>query len=346
MSAAVFQGIRDVTVEQLAVPEVGADDVLLEVSHCGICGSDLHFVVHWPGAGKPGTVEGHEFSGTVVALGANVRQWNVGDQVVGGPTPRCGTCEYCVALRPSLCIERGRVGADNGDWMGAFAQYKRMPAAQVLRIPDGLSLKHAALVEPMAVALHGITRSGGVSTTQRYLVTGGGPIGFLSVAALKAAGVSDVVVSEPHTARRRLCERLGARTISPDELVAPVMPHDLVDEPFDVVLECSGNRGAMESGLAQLKRGGTMVFVGAGINAPRFDPNRILLNEITITGAFVYDHDGFEQALALLASGRIDLEALVEPHDVPLDGLVDACVALNDGALAAKVMVSPMRSAS
>ena len=343
MSAAVFQGIREVTVEQLSTPAIGQDDVLLEVSHCGICGSDLHFVVHWPGAGKPGSVEGHEFSGTVVAVGANVREWQIGDAVVGGPSPRCGNCEYCRAQRPSLCVERGRVGADDDGWMGAFAQYKQMKADQVLRIPAGLSMKHAALVEPMAVALHGITRSGGADVNKRYLITGGGPIGFLSVAALSAAGVADIVVSEPHAVRRALCERLGARTISPDELQIPAMPHDLVAEPFDVVLECSGNRGAMESGVAQLKRAGIIVFVGAGINHPRIDPNRILLNEITITGSFVYDHDGFAQALELLASGRIDLDALVEPDDVTLEGLVEACVALNEGALAAKVMVVPQR---
>ena len=121
------------------------------------------------------------------------------------------------------------------------------------------------------------------------------------------------------------------------------MPTEIVDMAFDVVLECSGQRSAMEAGLAQLKRAGTMVFVGAGINPPRLDPNRILLNELTITGSFVYDHDGFPQALALLASGRIDLDLLVEADDVTLDGLVDACIALNDGDLAAKVMVIPQR---
>lgn len=341
MPAAVFQGIRDVSVEDRPVPTVGPDDVLIEVSHCGICGSDLHFIVHWPGAGKPGSVEGHEFSGTIVAVGERVTGWEVGTQVVGGPTPRCGRCEYCLEQRPSLCTDRGRVGADNGDWTGAFTRYKKMPAEQVLRIPDGLALKHAALVEPMAVALHGITRAGGADPTKRYLVTGGGPIGFLSVAALRAAGVDDVVVSEPHEVRRALCERLGARTVHPDDLPQPVWPHDIVDEAFDVVLECSGHKAAIEAGLAQLKRAGTLVMVGAGIHKPKFDPNRILLNELTITGAFVYDHDGFPRALELLASGKVPLDVLVEADDVPLDGLVDACVDLNEGRLAAKVMVVP-----
>ena len=346
MQAAVFHGIRDVPVELVAVPSLGEHDVLIEVSHCGICGSDLHFIVHWPGAGKPGTIEGHEFSGRVAAIGSAVTQWVVGDEVVGGPTPRCGRCEFCVQQRPSLCIERGRVGADDGDWMGAFAQYKKIDERQILRVPAGLDLRYAALVEPMAVALHGITRAGGADPSKRYLVTGGGPIGFLTVAALRAEAVAEVVVSEPHAARRELCERLGARTVDPSELNRPIMPHDMVEHPFDVVLECSGHRSAMEAGFAQLQRAGTMVFVGAGIHAPKIDPNRLLLNELTITGAFVYDHDGFPRALELLASGKIPVELLVESAEVPLHGLVDACVALNEGQLAAKVMIVPGRQGS
>jgi threonine dehydrogenase-like Zn-dependent dehydrogenase len=341
MPVAVLYGIRDVQVEQRPIPALGPRDVLLEVSHCGICGSDIHFIVEWPGAAKPGSIEGHEFSATVAAVGSEVDTWHVGDRVVGGPSPRCGRCDYCRAHRPSLCVERGKVGADDGDWQGAFARYKRMRADQLLRVPDGLSLRHAALVEPMAVALHGITRGGGVDPAKRYLVTGGGPIGFLTVAALLAAGAGDVVVSEPHERRRELCERIGARVITPDTLVTPPMPHDIVDEPFDVVLECSGRREAMEAGLAQLRRAGRLVLVGAGIRAPRFDPNRILLNELEITGSFVYDHDGFPRALELLASGRVPLDLLVEPDDIPLDRIVDASVDLFEGRRPAKAMVVP-----
>jgi (R,R)-butanediol dehydrogenase/meso-butanediol dehydrogenase/diacetyl reductase len=298
-------------------------------------------MVEWEGAAKPGAIEGHEYSGTIVALGANVTGWALGEEVVGGPSPRCGVCEYCLAGRPSLCTDRGKVGAGENAWQGAFAGYKAVHAAEMLRVPEGLSMRHAALVEPMAVALHGITRAGGAIPGKRYLVTGGGPIGFLSVAALKAAGVDDIVVSEPHEGRRDLCARLGARVVDPMELETPVMPHDLVAEPFDVVLECSGHKEAMEAGLAQLKRAGTMVFVGAGIRRPRFDPNRILLNELTITGSFVYDADGFPRALELLASGRVPLDVLVERDDVPLDGLLGAAVDLHEGRLAAKVMVVP-----
>ncbi len=348
MPAAVFMGLRAVEVKDVPLPELDSDEVLVEVSHCGICGSDLHFLVEW--GGREGAIEGHEWSGTVAAVGSDVTEWKVGDEIVGGPSPKCGRCEYCLADRTSLCIERGRVGDDpdddDGGWQGAFAGYKKMRASQMLRVPDGLALKHAALTEPMAVALHGITQGGGARPGTRWLVTGGGPIGFLSVAALKAQGIDDIVVSEPHERRRALCERLGARAVHPDELQAPAMPHDMVDEPFDVVLECSGSNLAMEVGLAQLKRAGTLVLVGAGIRRPKFDNNRILLNELVITGAFVYDHDGFPRALALLASGKVPLDVLVEADDVPLDGLLDAAISLHEGGLAAKVMVVPRTGVS
>ncbi len=339
MPAAVFQGLRAVTVEEVPVPQPGPGEVILEVSHCGICGSDLHFLIEW--GGKQGAIEGHEYSGRIAAIGEGVTGWEVGDAVVDGPSARCGRCEYCLANRPFLCTERNRVGTGESEWQGAFARYTKVQAGDLLRIPEGLSLRHAALTEPLAVALHGITRAGGARPGTRWLVTGGGPIGFLSVAALQALGVDDVVVSEPHAKRRALCERLGARTVLPESLEIPPMPRDLVDEPFDAVLECSGNPQAMETGLAQLKRGGSLVFVGAGIRRPKIDNNRVLLNELVITGAYIYDHDGFPRALELLASGKMPNDLLVEREDVPLDGLLDAAIGLGKGDLAAKVMVVP-----
>jgi len=336
MRAAVYRGPHDVVVEDRPTPEVGPHDVLLEVSHCGVCGSDLHFVLD--GWGRPGSIEGHEYSGRVIAVGDAVTQWSVGDEVVGGPTPRCGDCEYCRAGRPQLCAARGKFGDEA--WQGAFAEYVRTTDSSLLRVPDGLSLREAALAEPLAVALHGLTR-GGVTAGQRVLVAGAGPIGALSIAAAVARGVAEVVVSEPHPRRRELAERLGAVAVAPDELTTPPYPGDEVDPPFDVALECSGHAVAMEAALGQLRRGGTLVLVGAGIKPPRFDPNRILLNELVITGAFVYDPDGFPRALELLASEGFPLDVLVEAEDVPLEGLLDACERLGAGELPAKVLIAP-----
>jgi threonine dehydrogenase-like Zn-dependent dehydrogenase len=205
-----------------------------------------------------------------------------------------------------------------------------------------MSLRVAALAEPLAVALHGLTR-GGVRSGQRVLVTGAGPIGTLSVAAARARGVTDIVVSEPHPKRRALAERLGATVVMPDELVTPASPGDVVAEPFDVVLECSGNSRAMESGLSQLQRGGTLVLVGAGMHRPKFDNNRILLNELVITGAFIYDADGFDRALELLADPSFPSDALIESEDVALDDILGAIEGLHEGELAAKVMIVPNR---
>jgi threonine dehydrogenase-like Zn-dependent dehydrogenase len=339
MRAAVYKGDRRIDVEDHPTPEVGPDDVLLEVSHCGVCGSDIHFVLE--GWSAPNRVHGHEYSGTVVAVGDAVTSWSVGDAVVGGPSVRCGECEYCRAGRPNLCVGRGAVG-EGGDWQGAFADYMRVPEGELLRLPDGVTLREAALTEPLSVALHGITQSH-VQPGERVLVTGGGPIGALSVAALIHRGITDVVVSEPSPVRRELCERLGATVVEPDALRTPPSPNAIVDEPFQVALECSGHAVAMEQCLGQLARTGRLVLVGAGIKPPRFDPNRILLNELVITGAFCYDADGFDRALELLASPTFPKDLLIEPEDVGLDGLLGAIERLGAGEIPAKVVVAPAR---
>jgi L-iditol 2-dehydrogenase len=339
MPAAVLLGPGRMEVQEVAVPALGDDDVLVEIEHCGVCGSDLHMVLE--GWGAPGTVPGHEWTGTVAAVGPAVTGWQVGDAVVGGPPVRCGTCPSCVAGRPSLCDGRDTPGIEVE--RGAFARYKVHPAAELLAMPPGIDRRAAALAEPLAVALHGITQAR-IEPGQRVLVLGAGPIGALSIAALRAMGVDDVTCAEPHAGRRALAEAVGAAAVlDPADLRVPSIaePGLVVAGAVDVVLECSGKARAMEAGLAQLRRGGTLVLVGAGIEPPRFDPNRILLNELVITGAFVYDHDGFERALALLGSGALPVEALLEPGAVGLDGVLDAMRGLADGRLAGKVLVQP-----
>lgn len=338
MKAAVYKGDQTIEVEDRPTPEVGPTDVLLEVSHCGVCGSDIHFVLE--GWSAPDKIHGHEYTGTVVAVGDDVTRWQLGDLVVGGPSVRCGECEYCRAGRPSLCSGRGEVGM--GDYQGAFADYKLVEERELLRLPDGLGLRDASLVEPLAVALHGISQAR-VQPGDRVLVTGGGPIGALSAAALIHRGITDVVVSEPSPVRRELVERLGATAVTPEDLRTPPMPNEIVAEPFTVALECSGHAAAMEQCLGQLARTGRLVLVGAGIKPPRFDPNRILLNELVITGAFCYDADGFERALAMLAEPGFPTSLLIEPEDVGLHELRDAIGRLGAGEVPAKVVVNPAR---
>jgi (R,R)-butanediol dehydrogenase/meso-butanediol dehydrogenase/diacetyl reductase len=197
------------------------------------------------------------------------------------------------------------------------------------------------LTEPLAVAMHAITRSG-VGPGDRVLVTGAGPIGLLAIAALRARRVDDVVVSEPAPTRRERALAVGASlVVTPAQLEVPAMPMDLVGDPFGAVLECSGRADAMETGLGQLGRGGRLVLVGTGMHSPRLDNNRILLNELTVTGAYNYDGGGFTAALELLASGALPVDLLIEPEDVPLSGLLEAMQKLAGAELAGKVLVVP-----
>jgi 2-desacetyl-2-hydroxyethyl bacteriochlorophyllide A dehydrogenase len=275
-------------------------------------------------------------------VGTEVTGWAPGDLAVGGPSPKCGTCEYCLGGRPSLCTGRNDPGLGGGR-PGAFAEYHVTEAVSLNRVPEGLALKAAALAEPLAVSLHALTQ-GQVEAGHRVLVTGGGPIGALAAAAALARGAREVVVSEPNPRRRALCEQLGATVVSPEDLVPPRSPDQMIDDPFDAAIEASGNQKAMEVAHTQLKRGGRLVLVGAGMGMPRFDNNRILLNEIVITGAFVYDADGFERALELLTSPDFPVDLLVEADDVTLDGASDAFARIAAGELAAKVMITPAPS--
>ncbi len=215
MPAAVYQRPGQVAVEERAVPVPGPGQVLVEVDRCGICGSDIHLLLDgW--ASGPGLIAGHEFTGTVAAVGAGVEEWTIGTEVVGGTSPKCGRCRRCLEGKPSQCENRAQSIADSGD--GAFARYTLVRAASLLRLPPGLTGRQAALAEPLAVALHGITRSG-VTTEDEVMVVGAGPIGALTIAALVARGMGPGTVVEPGARRKELARELGAAAVlEPDDL--------------------------------------------------------------------------------------------------------------------------------
>lgn len=346
MPVAVYRGRGVVEVEQRPVPAPAPGEVLVEVSHCGVCGSDLHMMVErW---GKPGFVGGHEFTGSIVAVGPDVTAWSVGDLIVCGSSPKCGRCRRCLEGKPSQCERRdGDIGRDLGDGNGAFARYTLVREASLLRLPDGVSLRDAALAEPLAVALHGITRSR-IGPGDSSMIFGAGPIGALTLAVLKARSDSGpVTVVEPGAARRDLARALGADTVlTPDELdVFPLWePERISPHAVDVVFECSGKKQAMEAGFHQLRRGGMLTMVGAGVEPPSLDPNRMILNELGVCGSFIYDADGFDRALDLLASAVLPTHLLIDGDDVPLDRLGDALTGLANGSIAGKAMVVPRLS--
>jgi 2-desacetyl-2-hydroxyethyl bacteriochlorophyllide A dehydrogenase len=336
MPAAVYVGDGRMAVQDLPVPVPGPGEVLVEVAQCGICGSDMHLVLE--GYAKPGTVLGHEWAGTVVATAADVSGWEPGARVVSNPTPGCGRCRPCRRGRPSVCLEREP--PDYLSFGGAFCRYVVVRAERLLRIPDALSTRVAALTEPTAIAVHTVNLAR-VETDDRVLITGAGPVGLLTLSVLRAAGVTDITVSEPSPVRRARAAAIGAAAVvTPDSLTAPPLGRP-VEEPFAVAFECSGHAGAAEAALNQLDFAGTLLFVGTGREMPRVNHNRMIVLELTVLGAYNYDDDGFGPALELLASGALPTDLLIEPDDVPLSGVFDAMKRLADGELPGKVMVRP-----
>jgi len=335
MSAAVYQGDGRIEVEQVPVPDPGPGEMLIEISACGICGSDLHLV--FDGYASPGSILGHEWSGTVASHPTD-SGWTAGDRVVFSPTPGCGRCRPCRRGRPAVC--RDRPPSDLRDQRGAFAQFITVGTGNAVRIPASLSSRSAALAEPTAIALHAI-RLSGARPGDRVLVTGGGPVGLLVTAVLRAQGVADITVSEPVEARRLRALAVGAaRVVRPDALEAPG-PGTTVEHPFAVAFECSGRARAAEQALGQLDRAGTLVFVGTGPEPVAVNHNRMIVLELEAVGAVNYDDDGLVAALDLLDGGSLPLGHLIEADTVPLGDLMETMRRLSRGEIPAKVLVHP-----
>jgi (R,R)-butanediol dehydrogenase/meso-butanediol dehydrogenase/diacetyl reductase len=309
--------------------------VLIEIAECGICGSDLHMVLER--YAQPGAILGHEWSG-IVASAPGDSGWSPGDRVVGNPSPGCGVCRPCRRGRPSVCL--ARASADFVGYRGAFCRFKTVAADGLIRIPDSLPTRVAALTEPMAIALHAL-RIGGVGPDDRVLVTGAGPVGLLIIAALRAQGISDITASEPSPVRRQRALDVGAGcVIAPGLLLEPPMAAPAA-EPYSVIFECSGHASAVESALGQLDYAGTLVIVGTGFEPPRFNQNRVIIFELEIVGTYNYNAEGFQPAVDLLASGTLPLESLIEPNDIPLSEVMDSMQRLSRGEIPSKVMVRP-----
>jgi 2-desacetyl-2-hydroxyethyl bacteriochlorophyllide A dehydrogenase len=330
MAAAVYVGDGHIAVERVPVPEARPGELLVEVSECGICGSDLHLV--FSRYAKPGAILGHEWSGTVVAGEGAGSGWTTGERVVFSPTPGCGVCRPCRRGRPSVCLQRQP--SDIREMRGAFAQYVAVSSANLLRIPDSLPSRSAALAEPTAIALHAVELS----------VTGGGPVGLIIVAVLRARGVADVTVCEPVALRRERALAVGAAgSVAPEDLVDPSLG-STVAEPYAVAFECSGHASAAERALGQLDFAGTLVFVGTGSEPTRVNHNRMIILELEAVGTFNYSAEGFRPALDLLDSGAMPLDALIEADAVPLSGVMEAMERLSRGEIPAKVLVEPRAS--
>jgi L-iditol 2-dehydrogenase len=308
--AAVLVRPSEIVVEERPVPTPGPREVLVEIAAVGVCGSDVHYYEHGrigPHVVRAPLVLGHESAGRVVELGGEVTRHAVGDRVTLEPGVPCGRCRECRAGRYNLCPDVVFFATPPID--GAFANYVAIHEDFAFALPDSLSDEAGALMEPLSVGIWAC-RKGGVTAGDRVLVTGAGPIGLLAMQVALAFGATQVEISDMSEPRLELARRTGATRAL----------HAGADTPgeADVLIECSGNNAALQAGVSALRPAGVAVVVGMGPGETAEIPLSLIQNrEIWLTGTFRYANT-YPTAIALAASGRVDLEAIVTGH-YPLD---------------------------
>lgn len=312
----------------------GLGEVSIAVAFVGLCGTDLH-IVHGDMDARVTTPHtfGHEMSGTIAAVGPGVSDWRVGEQVTVMPLLWDGTCAACMAGHQHVCQNLVFIGVDSP---GALQGLWNVPVSTLVRLPDGMDLQIAALVEPLAVAVHDVRRSG-LAGADRSVVLGGGPIGSLIAMVARASG-ADVLVVEPESTRRGVVEGLGFRTADPriDDVLEHVTEWT-AGAGADVVFEVSGSEAAVLSATSLPRVRGTVVIVAIHPVPRPVDLHRVFWRELRLLGARVYERRDFEEAVRLLAGGAVSVDALVTGIR-PLDEITEAISDLQEGR-AMKVLV-------
>ncbi|WP_344647183.1 2,3-butanediol dehydrogenase [Cryptosporangium japonicum] len=351
MKAAIFHDRKNITIDDVPAPELRPGAVAIDVAWCGICGTDLHEYLEGPifipstghphpltGEAQPVTM-GHEFSGTVTALGAGVTDLNVGDGVVVEPYVVCGDCELCAAGNYNLCTRMGFIGLAGGG--GGLSEKVVVDQRWVHPVGD-IPLDQAALIEPLAVGHHAFVRSGARAGDVAF-VGGAGPIGLLLAAVLKAEGLT-VIISEPSVARKTMARTTGVadHVLDPatDDVVARV--RELTGGAgADVAFECTSVNAVLDQLLDAVKPAGVVVNVSIWGAPATIDMQKVVLKEIDLRGTIAYVND-HPATIKLVQDGKVDLAPFITARialDDLLDEGIDTLVNRNDTAV--KILVHP-----
>lgn len=335
MQAVFYEGHRQIRVGRRDPIAPGDDEVQLKVSHCGICGTDLH-IFH--GAMDQRVtmpqVLGHEMSGTVYRRGAAGEHFRIGERVTVMPLAPCGACPACAAGHQHICHHLKFLGIDTP---GAFQTCWTVPASAVYRLPDNLSLKHGAMIEPLAVACHDV-RLAAVQEGDQVVVLGGGPIGVLVALVAQQAG-ADVILSEINPYRVELARNLGMEAVNPQEadLTARVMSKT-GQAGADIVFEVSGSQDGASIMTELLRTRGLAVIVAIFAQPPKIDLFRFFWRELRLQGVRVYEPQDFTDAIALAASGSLPLDELIT--DIrPLSALKSGFEDMEKGGQVMKILL-------
>jgi 2-desacetyl-2-hydroxyethyl bacteriochlorophyllide A dehydrogenase len=316
MKAAVITGRKIIEYKDVPKPTPGPRDCLAKVHAVGLCGTDMElYYGTMPyfemGLSKYPIIPGHEWSGTVEAVGSEVTLFKVGDKVTADVSIGCGLCVNCKKGRYNFCSNQREVGISGGK-EGAFAEYIIMPEAFLYSIPEGLSMEAATLVEPTATVVKSI-RNTPVILGDVALVLGAGPIGMVGFQAVRAAGARRVILADLSDFKLNLAKELGADRIvnTAKENLTDVVEEESSGQGIDYLLEATGNAQLAAGIPALVRRGGTINVLGIYPEAiKQFNMSDIVLRDIRLVGS-VASPNAYEAALALIAAGKIKAEACV-----------------------------------
>jgi (R,R)-butanediol dehydrogenase / meso-butanediol dehydrogenase / diacetyl reductase len=334
MKAAAFHATNQMTLLDAAEPTPGIGEVVLKVHNCGICGSDLHIVQH--GLAMPGTIMGHEFCGEIAELGAEVHDFKVGERVTSLPYISCGECDHCRHGDAMHCREIRGLGL--GQLPGAYAEYVLCGARSLLRLPDHVSSREGALVEPLAVGLHGVNRAV-IKPGVGCVVMGAGPIGLSTLLWCKAKGAGAVVVSELAPGRADLALKLGAdAVVNPHDGSPSDKVRELTGRDPEVVFECIGVKSTLMEAVKLVGRHGQVVVIGVCLESDTIMPLTCISKEIRMDFAMAYTRAEFQVTVDALAAGKIDAKPMITDV-IGLDEIPAMFQALRKPGTQAKVMV-------
>ncbi len=320
MKSAVFYKKEDLRIEELEIPKIKPDEVLIKVHACGICGTDIHIFDGDKGAAAtpPKTVLGHEFAGEIVKTGEAVTDFKVGDKVCVDPNKLCNRCHFCKCGKGHFCTDITGIGTTVN---GGFSEYCAIADSQVYKFSDKTSYAMAAMTEPVACCLHGIDMCN-IKHGDTVAIIGAGMIGLIMLQLAKLGGAAKLIVLEPIEEKRKLAKSLGADlTIdSIHEDINKVLKENDINQ-IDVVIECVGKTNTIETGIEIAGKGATVMMFG--LTKPDdtvpIKPFEIFKKEIVLKASYINPYTQ-ERALNLIASGKIDVKSMIY-KEISLDEL-------------------------
>lgn len=322
MQALLLSEYRKLELTDAARPAIGPNDVLVRVAACGICGSDVHGYDGSSGRRMPPIIMGHEAAGIVDEVGPAVDCTRVGDRVTFDSTVSCGRCDSCRRGAINLCENRRVLGVSCTDYRqhGAFAEFVAVPQNILYTLPPELPFEHAAMIEPVSVAVHAVDRLN-IRNGETAVVVGSGMIGLLVIQALRVAGCGNVIAIDIDSARLELAKQLGATTtISSAQMDAVKKVVELTSgEGADVSVEVVGNAAALATAIGSVRRGGRVGLVGNLSPEVSFPLQAVVTRELTLYGSCASAGE-YARAIQLVASGAIRVAPLISATAPLSDG--------------------------